>query len=405
MNSPRASWAPHRARPLWQALVLLVVVSGCVDASGGEWYDAPQSIAHPVADQLLSSNASVPIRVIRFDDPPSEVSPWIAAFTGADTATTIGVLEGPSELTFGRLVDAVVFPDRRFAVLDPSYGVVRLFSEAGVPLGTLGRPGDGPGELADPVALVADGPSVSVASQAGSRLERFTDPFGDLGGPENGRRSIDLISLRDACLVGGDVVAMGVNLVGNAADERTDGGYLHAVDSAGSVSHSFAAPYDAPGIDVLATYSDQLAVACVDGREGGIWAAYGMLGEVHAFDSEGELRWIARLDDLVFPDLIEVPGEAIGLHPEQRGLLEYISGLSVLDDSVLAVQVTSTRRASSGSAESSDSFRTYLLNLTSGEYRGGAEGSFQVLGAGFGRSILYREMPHPSLMILGVDPQ
>ena len=71
---------------------------------------------------------------------------------------TIGELDGPEEYLFGRISSIAVNDDGTVYVLDQQAQHVRVFDSLGVYLETLGRRGQGPGELsrAEAIALLPD---------------------------------------------------------------------------------------------------------------------------------------------------------------------------------------------------------------------------------------------------------
>ena len=387
--------------------VSLILLSGCFADPADEWYKGPNVLAHPISDSLLSSTLELRVRSVTFDDIQAlsgEVSPWMPLLAVFDSAGAIGVMSGSPDYTFGVLSDAIVLSDGRVAVLDESYGLVRLFSPDLTPRGTLGATGDGPGEFADPVALFGSGDRIAVVNRQGSRLEGFSHAFSPQGDAvTTDRLGIDVVFLSDVCETSRGLVAVGTRMLGTVADELVAEEYVHRIDGeTGQVISSLPAPYAHGGdLDVAITFGEELHLTCDAEKEGWLWVAHGLLGEVHALDLDGGVRWITILTDVSFPDVMQLPGQSIGLHPEQSQLLEYISGLSILDQSTLAVQVTSMRRTSRGSsAGRSMSYRTYLLDRLSGELVGGAEGIHRVIGGGFGRAIVYRDSPFPSISLV-----
>ena len=72
---------------------------------------------------------------------------------------SIGELDGPEEYLFGRIGSLAVDNDRNVYVFDRQAHHVRVFDDEGVYIGTLGRRGEGPGELgrAGAIAVLSDG--------------------------------------------------------------------------------------------------------------------------------------------------------------------------------------------------------------------------------------------------------
>lgn len=93
---------------------------------------------------------------------------------------SIGEMEGPDELLFGRIASIAVDNEGRIHVLDGQALNVRVFDPTGAYIETLGGPGEGPGELrtAESVALLADG-RVAVNDQLGFRVQVYRPGGGE----------------------------------------------------------------------------------------------------------------------------------------------------------------------------------------------------------------------------------
>ncbi len=175
--------------------------------------------------------------------------------------------------------------------------------------------------------------------------------------------------------------------------------FIHELDSEGELVRSFSVPYRfGNDVDVGLLFSEG-RIECSEANGGRIWAAYSALGEIHALSPRGELQWIARLDDVSYPDVIQVPGASIGSDPTQTDLVETIIGINLIDPSVLVVQVQSTVRVSVDPPVRERAFRTYLLDPWTGGFLAGFEADYSVLGGGYGKAVLYREDPYPAVSI------
>ena len=405
-GSPPANWGVRAGKLLrtfeisWLASVFLVL-GGCHEYRdpSDAWADDPDAIVHPVKDSLLSSLADVPVLSMSLEDQPNPMATeLIGALADFGRQSVFGQLDGPVDSVLGELIDAAVLSNGEIAVLDRNYGLVRLFSATLEPMTVLGGFGEGPGEVEDPVAIFEHPKGwITVVDADGVRLERF-----DFERPEGQieRTPLPVYHAYDGCGIQNRSFVVGTNVAFDF-EQRTASlvspGVVHEIDLSGDLVNSFAIPYSNMRDYEVATTYGMAFLECEDTQEGGrIWVAYSTLGEVHSMNSSGELQWIASLSDLRYPNQIQTQS-AMGMDPEQTDLIELISNISLLSDSVLAVQVSSTRRFSRTERETS--FRTYLLEKETGRFLGGLRGSHQVLGGGQRHAVLYQASPHPQISL------
>lgn len=136
----------------------------------------------------------------RRDGAPGSTIPGSAlrVGTGAIEAAplfSIGELEGPPELAFGRVYTIVPTPDRGFLTCDLADQTLRRYDSTGAFRQTVGRTGAGPGEYASCYDVLVDIDSgIVVNDPPNARLVRFSadgtprdvlsvSTYGGLGGP------------------------------------------------------------------------------------------------------------------------------------------------------------------------------------------------------------------------------
>lgn len=161
---------------------------------------------------------------------------------------------------------------------------------------------------------------------------------------------------------------------------------------------SFSTPYAFLKDYLVASIYGEAVLACEETPAGGeLWVAYSTLGEVHAMNADGDLHWIVSLADFHYPNQVQT-STAMGMDPAQAHLVELISDISLVAESLLAVQVTSIDRTDRSRPETSH--RTYVLDKKSGRVMGAFSGSHEVLGAGDHEAVLYRAVPYPKISIV-----
>lgn len=134
---------------------------------------------HPVRDSLVSNAASMPVQDVDFHTLQSRTPPALTALARFPEDAAVGKLQGDSVLVLGEILDATIVPAVTagtpgpvVALLDGSYGNVRLFTIDGAPESGFDSFGQGAGEVRAPVVLAADDDAV-VVLDAALKVERF----------------------------------------------------------------------------------------------------------------------------------------------------------------------------------------------------------------------------------------
>ena len=247
---------------------------------------------HPIADSLTTPPDEATVVLSRGGGLSNgESAQLIAAFRERferrEAVETIGDMDGAESTTFALLWDAAITEAGEILVLDRIQTNVRVFSLNGEYLHTLGGPGEGPGELRVPEALVLDsGGDLLVVDQAqfihrfrrrGERFE-YLDRIRFEGEP------------RDACWAGNDLIIHGMR----SGPEK---GVLHRVVGGRRPESSFAVPYRySAGLVYEMLSRGQLACGGAGRR---VVIAYRLRNAIEAYDiADGALLWHARIDGL-----------------------------------------------------------------------------------------------------------
>lgn len=110
-------------------------------------------------------------------NPPSDAA---YATLSPEPVLSIGAIDGPDEVLFGRIASAAVDGTGNFIIADGQIGEIRIFDASGVHLQTYGREGEGPGEFRRLAGAWPTAEGVVVAVD--TRLDRITrfGPDGEL---------------------------------------------------------------------------------------------------------------------------------------------------------------------------------------------------------------------------------
>jgi len=385
--------------------IFIVFLPQCT--ADGSQERPPVEQRHPIDSALLSNSTDVPVHDLDFPSLESVLPPGLTGLTEFPEQSAVGLLDGDSALILGKMLDAAIIPVEprpKVALLDGSYRIARVFALDGTPESSFGGQGEGPGELTSPVALeYADGAALIL--DAALKIERYGwtgsewEPVGRLG---------LRMDAQDLCPLDDGLAVLGLRIGEDGRIGSAGARVIHVLSYRDQeVLTSFSEPYHHDGILAL-WYMARGKLTC-DRSRGVVWVAYEMLHEVHALDLDGNLLWISRLTDMTCPDLIETAMDGntrVGRDPEYRDPTELITHISLLDESLLAVQVASysfERTQTGRPGRRSVSYRTYLIDAESGLGVGGFRGTHQVIGGGNGHAILYREDPFPQFAVVSVS--
>lgn len=288
---------------LWGALVSLA-------ACGDNVEPAPTS-AH------LTDSAGVAI----VTNPPSGA---VHAILVPEPILTIGAIDGPDEVLFGRVASVAVDGAGRLIVADAQSGEIRIFDAAVAHIQTFGGSGEGPGEFRSLGGAwpTAEGAIVAVDT----RLERITrfDPGGELVATSTFKGPGDLPMIRPIRLAGPDTFLSRVRSLNLPSAEDAvslDDALESLADPLGS-SVEYLVRYDLTGavVDTVATIPGRatsmssrssgtnvsiqlmripfspmpVATASPDGR---VAVTKGRSYEFSLYDTVGALERIVRLAD------------------------------------------------------------------------------------------------------------
>ena len=241
-------------------------------------------------------------------------------------ALSVGLLDGPPELLFGRIASVARDEDGNLVVADGQANEIRIFDPRGTHLRTLGGEGEGPGEFERLGGAwpVAGGGIVAIDSN----LERVTsfDPDGATEGTatfagqlidEAGFTDIDVIGLggpatvlSKATLTRVPSLASGRGTMETVMEEMFSGeapiSYVrHRFD--GTLVDSLAAGRDAAtslsmsgsggGWQMSIRFVPFSPESAATGSAHGVVVAGGVQYEISVFDPEGALRMRARLTE------------------------------------------------------------------------------------------------------------
>lgn len=305
----RARVQDHRTRPaVWVPIAVACTLLGLIGCD--EALQRERITWHPITDSL-SVDMDRAIRISREGSLPAIPALGVYAdrLRRRVMTATIGRLEGDPDYLFGRVVDSRFLADGSIAVLDQQAQFLRVYDSNGVHLYSVGGPGEGPGELDVPVALVSPSPQEVWVVEAARKIHRYREESGELRFVD--QILIDSYSVRDACSSAeSTILHIPSHVTQRGQTESSVGEVLHRYDNDGTRRGSFAVPY---------RYSPRMAaermkrgfVSCPSA--GVVVLGYEYQNRLDAYGtSDGQLLWHATFEGIGIPPLRE------GLLPDGR---------------------------------------------------------------------------------------
>lgn len=364
---------------------LLLILAACSPERGDG------VIWHPIPDSLLSDpEQAVVVAADTSAAAPAALRAFADRLRRRTTEVSIGVAEGDEPNVFGMVWDAEFLEDGALAILDRQASLVRIFEPDGAYRTTLGGPGEGPGEMNVPLALVVPGPGSLWVLDGPEGLHRFRH------GAEQWEfqdrvRLVGSSYHRDACASGGTVVVHG-----RASPE---GLLLYALGGAEGDERAFASPYRYSNPFVV-TEVTRGRVAC--GGGGLVLLAYERINRVDAWAvGSGSPVRQTTFEGVRMPPIQEIPERrGVGLVPQ--GLAFFHGLLGVTGGNGPPVVVQYARRTAQDLAERREDrydIDTYVLDPLTGQGLYVGDAVPQVLAVRGDRVALLFPAPYPRVEV------
>jgi len=303
-------------------------------------------------------------------------------------AIAYGVEAGDPREELGAVTDAISGPNGVVFVLDRPLARVLMLDANGVFLASIGRPGDGPGEFRNPVALaVLSTPSqLVVLDQTQGRISFL----GWQGGRLRYSGSIAVTPYAvDLCVMNNEIYIYAPS----PAEETV----VQVVDGAGHERRRFGRPFGNEGGMMMRMARRGARLACHQERNAVLLASE-LEGEILAYSAGGELLWSSRLKELITAK-IRVSGNGFGFDQSTPQPWDLVDVLVPLSHNVLAVQVERAKRPPPAGESPGAIRRTILLSATDGSELGRVSQVPRILAVDGLRLLTSRDLPFPQLQV------
>jgi hypothetical protein len=192
---------------------------------------------------------------------------------------TIGDEDRSGPALFGAIVDVAVDRAGNAYVLDGTDHSIRAFSPAGRHLGSVGRPGQGPGDLRNPAGLWHDGTSTLYVIDRNAGVSVFDARNGAMAYRDRFGSELKPSAI---CTLGGELI------VGGLRNDRL----VHVLAPDHNVKRSFGELFRRDTHpEIQATYNRENLVMACDTERGRIFVAEGHHDIARAYDINGRLLW------------------------------------------------------------------------------------------------------------------
>lgn len=237
----------------------------------------------------------------------------------------IGVLDGDPCVTFGLIGSAAIDSRGYTYILDELNRTIRVFDSTRSCAGSIGRPGQGPGEFQQPRRLQIRSDTLHVLDVANLRIERF-----DLRPAEPVRLSSIAVRIIpvDFCLAPNKYFVL--------ADHA--GNSIHEISSAGDVVRSFGSVEDEQHPQMSSVDADGYIV-CDAERDQIVHSVFAR-PQIKSYTTSGERRWLASIPG--YRQMTITPSDHGGVRfaaPESGGDSDVTIGATLIGDGKAIVQI------------------------------------------------------------------
>lgn len=302
---------------------------------------------------------------------------------------SIGVLDGPAEEVFGRIVDVGLGPVGDVFVLDGLAHELRWFSPDGEFLARVGGNGQGPGEFGAPFALDVDSAGfVHVLDPRNQRISVFEARAGSFRLHDEISQIIGL----DLCIVGSRRYVLPYPSLG-------EGNLIHEVGEDGEVIASFASLEPLPsrsGVEVSGAAWDRLhSSLLVCGGSGLLFLISEIRPRVRAYDENGAELWSTTLPDYLGSKFEEGPVTG-SVQRVPEGSNDYVH--TATGAAVIGEHLYITLHAGSLS-DPEGSFELRALRISDGVEIMRQTSPIRVADGALGRIVGYATHPFPRVLV------
>lgn len=359
-------------------------------------------IRHPIEDSL-SVDPEDAIRIGK--DATVSTNPILESFSRSleqrVESLQIGILEGDSAYIFGHVADALFRPDGGIAVLDFQSKLVRMYAPDGTYRYMIGGPGEGPGEMDFPIALVAPTPHEMWVVEGARGIQRFQEVEGRLVFRD--RVAIESFSVRDACASPDGVV---LHIPSHMADPRETESRVPEVlfryDHDAVERSRFAVAYRY-GPRLAAERMKRGLITCTS--NGSVVLAFENQNRLDAYDvSDGHLLWHATFEGIEILPLREeyLPDGRVrvGANPRDGGgTYHYLLAVAGGMDTPVLVQFRRRRTEDVLNGIDRYEVESFLVDPSTGEGLYLGEGLPEILVLEKERAVFVLRDPFPQVEV------
>lgn len=339
------------------SLLLLITCLSCNKKNNNE------KIVHPTLENInpdIGVSNNISISDTNYSK-QAKVRNIVNRIVNKKTLFTIGEKEGKSYDMLGDVKDVHIDEKlNQIYILDSQNIGINVHNMKGEFLYTITREGRGPGELTNPSSIeVQDNQAYILDDQFNIKTFSLEDEEFEYSNTiSTGFPPIDF------CLMDDQIFVKSITVMDNSSLDNKNNIFAYEQGDYAKPLNNFGTQYKSNSWHAIFSMSIGAGIGC-NSKTDIIIQYFQSLNLLYAYNKDGMLLWLSRLEDFNFLKIIEVPGRSMGPDPNNlQGNFDSLENVIALGEDFFLVQVANKTMTKDGARK--NRIKTFIINNKDG---------------------------------------